>query len=363
MENRYKKIQKIIKKADKYSYGIDYCRIIIASDDDIDNNNNLYRLYYMINTLDTDNSNIATMAIWKHRVNIIKMTTKKWVGILGSIIYDWIVAPLFFFEKYDKNTKKISKVLGNIVYYGIYYRLLEIGYISKNEEFYLFFQKINDKKRISRLDFRFDFFYQKKTELFKAEKITKIKKNTKYKLHMVWDICTGWSLGSRDTKRYIIRAYDKLLDSSLKWKFIFYKDYFKFKSVNRLEFEFLNHFCKKYTYDRMEEFLIYILDYLKADVNIWNIYESKNNTSMEEVQDRYKYYSRTRSMMKTCIENWINIFGIIEEIFIEIWKNEKEIKEIFIEYLKFKKLDWNFYEKIDDIELVEYIRQEYKVFL
>jgi hypothetical protein len=30
----------------------------------------------------------------------------------------------------------------------------------------------------------------------------------------------------------------------VKNKFLLYKDYFKFASVHRLEFEFLNHFCK-----------------------------------------------------------------------------------------------------------------------
>jgi len=54
----------------------------------------------------------------------------------------------------------------------------------------------------------------------------------------------------------------------VKGKFPMYKNYFKYDSVYRLEFEFLNHFCAGFTFDKINDLLEYIEKFLDLDKSI-----------------------------------------------------------------------------------------------
>lgn len=343
-------LSKLQKRASSYSVWIDYLRLIIK-DDEIEEMN---KLTAKMLQLDFDNSSIWYLHFRDYKLSVKKVHAKHWIGLFCCIVYDQKPVPIFDFVQYDEHNRNQNRSWGKLVFYGLYYRLLEIWEIKRtSEDDYLrsFIQWVCWDKAISRIDYRIDLFYNSEKELFKITDITKVRKNLKIEKHFKWKDVESWRFWDRKSKRYIVRWYDKLADTMKKWKFWFYKDYFKFKNVYRLEFEFLNHFCKWYSYKNILNLIVKIQGFLDLDKSIWTIFESRNQADMDDIQNRLKYSITTKWYIKGCIENDINIFGLLDDVFESMWFKQSEIRNIFLDYL-WRKKDWyNMIEKKEDVEL------------
>lgn len=325
-------IPEIAKWFDFHKEKWDYLRVVLKED----NLKGCEDLVRDIDLLDYDNSNFWNKKFSDHTITKIKIRTKKGTAIIWLVSYKEIPQPLFFFERYLEHEAKLTKSWGRIDFYWALDRLIEIWYISRKWEWTLldYIDKIWGKRKITRFDWRIDYFSNDENKKIMLPKdVTKLRSNSKVKYDTEWDRVTWWKLWDRKSKRYVIRAYDKLLDTRVKGKFLLYLDYFKFKNVYRLEFEFLNHFCKDYTFDRREELRDHICAFLNYDKSIWPIFESRNNTDINEVKDRFKYADSTKWYMRWCIEAGMNIFWLLDEVFCSMGKDRGDIMDMFKDYL------------------------------
>jgi len=345
-------IKKLVKDSDEWSYGVDTMRLNIKTEPE---KGNIIKIIEKLRLVDEDNSNYSYIYLDSKKLLLSKMRTKKGYGIMGIIIYLDIPVPLFFLEEYGAGIRDITRSWGNIIYYSWYYRLLIIGGVSTPLQ--KFFNWVNEDLFVTRFDFRVDFFYKEKTKIFRPSLITKIRKRSKIKYHIKGENIESWSYWDRKSKRYLIRWYDKLQDSIVKNKFALYKDYFKFQSVYRLEFEFLNHFCKSKDFKNVKfQDFQYLLDKAKAlmdvDKSFWPIFQGKNETDINEIKDRYKYADSTKGYIRGCYNAGINIFWLFEEVLESLGKKEEEIFKIFLDYVERKKGFWGYIEKMEDIKLM-----------
>lgn len=330
-------VVKLQKESDFYKIGFDYLRLVIKDEDLLQ----LKLLLEKLHSLDFDNSNFWILNFIDRKLTVIKIKTKAWQALVGTIVHNNISYPILFMEEYSEHTRKLSKSWGRIDFYWVFFRLLEIESIKKidiQDSLYLFIKHISKGLKISRTDYKIDFFYNNTTKIFKPSDITKLRSNSKVEYKVIGDGIQSWRLWARKSKQYLIRGYDKLADTNAKGKFDLYKEYFNFKSVYRLEFEFLNNYCKGYTYDTFDELREKIEKFLNVDKSYGTLFTARNkDQDIEGVKDRFKYADSTKGYIKGCVNNNINIFWLIEDVFKSMWKSEEEINKIFLDYLKRKK--------------------------
>lgn len=357
-------ISKLVKKSDKWNEWKDWLRLKLEWE-------NIFLEKY-IKMCDLDNSNFATIYFKDSDITVIKVQTKTWIGLVGTTSYRGSAIPVFYYEKYDDHTKDFSWCYWKFDLYGSFFRLssikriFEVNESFENIEFKIFEENEDSKKvlfyefvknnfwlcKITRCDYRFDFLYinklnekgeKIKQKIFLPSELSKVKSNSKIEYKTTANRIDSWRLWERKNKNYVIRWYDKLLDSWKKWKFALYADYFDYDDVFRLEYEFLNHFCKG--------FYFYDIDKLQIKIDIFfktgNLSKEKNYTTKEKIKldditSRFKYARSCKWYMKWCIENNINIFWLLDEVFDEIGIKENSIKDIYNEYIQ-KKEDFEFY--------------------
>lgn len=367
------KLKKYQKCYDKWSCGYDYLRVKIEEE-------NIYifqSLLDKINLTDFDNSNFIVEYYNDHKVTFFKSYSPKGEVYIWTIIYKDTSVPICVLEKNNNKQKEFTKQWGGFVLYGAYFRLLDIWYIKKDLKWLYgqFYNFIKDLE-ISRADYRFDFFtndenkkimtpwyvtdLRKNTKIFYdtiwGEKTIKNKKGKKWKKSkqltnrnkVLWQI-TGWRLWSRKAKRYLIRAYDKLLDSEKKGKFGLYADYFEYKKVYRVEYEFLNSFCKWYTVKNLKELTQKIYWLLWFNERIWTLFKTYDKLDLTDIQARFKYADTTKGYMTNCITSWINIIWLLEEAFTKAWYSNKDIENMLQDFIKRKKLNEFYYLDIKDL--------------
>lgn len=343
-------INNIKKGCVKWSKGFDYCRLNFKEE-------NLKDLEYFtdkINNLDFDNSNFWGFELWGLNISVIKIQADKGIAGIFSISYQWFSVPLFSILQFSKHNQELLKSFGSITYYGSYFRLQDVWFIK--EDFKKELNKTLLDLWITRVDYRFDiFFNDDKKKIFLPQDITKLRANSKIDYRTTWGNIESWLLGSRKNKKYLIRAYDKLLDTNKKGKFFLYKDYFKYKKVYRLEFEFLNHFCKWYTLRDLDKLNKKIENFLNVKKDN-KLFEGVEDVNIEDVKDRFKYFTSLKAYIKWCIKNEINIFWAYEEVLKELWYKEEQIEEQLIDFIKRKKLFYGNWEKKEDLKLYDLIK-------
>jgi hypothetical protein len=334
----YKKIKKLVKWAEKISMWVDFLRFKITE------KINLFSERLL--QLDTDNSNFCNMFFNDVTLSWFKVTTRTWTGLVMSCAFRWVVVPVIYYEEYNWNTASLTKCIGKIDLYGSYFRLIDIEQIfnwnifspGNSWDFSYIIYDLNKDNLITRLDYRIDFFYNDENKkLFTPQKVTKLRNNWKIENHYTWDTLDSWRLWDRKNKNYFIRWYNKLLDSEKKWKFWLYADYFDFKKVYRLEYEFLNHFCKPTTLKDYENLKTKIQNFFHLWKLDYSYYKTKHKTILKTVFEKMKYSRNTKAYMKWCIENNINIFSLLEDVLEWLWIPDVEIQRVYAEYIQKRK--------------------------
>jgi len=242
--NKFKTV-KILKKCETFFHGIDYLRI------NFDEYIPFFVKYF--GKLDFDNSNFLFDEFLDTRITYQKVQLSVWPSIIWSVEFQWYPVPIFAYSLFQ--TIKTWWKKAKVDFYWSLFRLIHIWEIPHNfiDEFLKFYPIKWDELNISRIDYCIDFMWEKKlvnkrSDLIEEKHISntmkKIRDCAEYTNRAVW---------SKKTKRVYIRFYDKLADSKSKNKFLLYADYFNYKSVERLEFEFGFKFTKWYTYNNLEQ--------------------------------------------------------------------------------------------------------------
>jgi len=341
----------IQKNYDFYSEWIDYARLNLDWP--------IKEFDVLLEKLNLSNSKDFVFSFKDINLSVEKVWLNNGVWLKFSIPYKTITVPLFIYAKYFDYIQNQFKTYWKIDLYGGFYRLQELWFFNlkekekeflKNKNWDLFLEFLFKQiwnLQLTRLDYRLDFF--KKYEsipIFWVSKIFDLRKNSKYREWKKWGVLESWDIWNRASKRVLVRWYDKLIDSETKNKFLLYADYFENKSVHRLEFEFLNHFITWYTYNEIPQFLEKVKDYIEVNKK-YKIYKTYDKTDLSDILDRFKYYRMSKWYIKWLVQNNINIFEVLDEIFLENWFDNEKINDIFKEYLIRKKSFLTSYDNSD----------------
>ncbi len=310
---------KTIKKADEVISWIDYMRLSID-----------WPIAYFekyLKNLDFENSNFAVDE--KNLLTWTKLKMQHWTAVIGSTVYENIPVPIILYTEFDSHNQKMLKTYWKIDLYGSFYRLMELWFIQpefienlvKEEDFEDL--DILNYSNITRLDYKIDLMYKKKTKIPNYKKILSIRKNSKiWQRHNMkkadikeeilrWEELQSWAYGSKSAKRVFLRTYDKLADTEAKWKYMLYKDYYNFKSVYRIEFELLNHFCKGFTYIDYKELVEKFRNSLDCRY-MWKVFYNYNQKpNLEEIEQRIRYFKDFIWRWETILQQNFNPFVVL----------------------------------------------------
>ena len=287
----------------------------------------------------TENSNYQVVEFSDVDITFVRKQTTTGFGITWSVSYQSKSIPIIYYEEYLEPQKEMTKAFWKVTLYGAYFRLKELNFFNlwvKNREslfwsFSNWFKKNFDECYITRLDYKIDFFKKdEKINIFTIDDIKTKRKDTPIKKFEKWDKLESWSVWSRESKRYLVRWYDKIEDINKKNKLILYWDYFDYKTVHRLEFEFLNHFNKdaktweKYKLKDINKLHIKIKKFLDINNNI-QIFETKEKIDLSDVSSKIKYTHSTKWYLRGCIDNWINIFDLAFQCYMDLWYDSDKL--------------------------------------
>lgn len=266
-------LKKLMDTADWISIGIDYMQINLKEV--------LPSLSVILRRLDTDNSNIHFEQVGDYEVSITKSLTKRWPCLNIAISIENIPYTIFQYLEYSDLQQKIINSKGKFVYYGTYFRLLEIGKLNQWFEEMFFWDDYAEfaKWGISRLDYKIDLFYKYDKQIPSLKELIKTRSDWKKRYHIMleqeyrnhiellkdtarphkndlvkyniqsefveWMRTISWDYWSKSNKSLYFRMYEKLIESLAKWKAMLYDDYFKYVNVYRFETEFRIKFNKK----------------------------------------------------------------------------------------------------------------------
>lgn len=313
-------LNSLVKSCEKYSIWIDYLRVKI--DEELSQE---FINYFedIFSKIDSDNSNFYldnNLNITWTRVNL-----SWWPWLICHVSYYSASIPLFMMNEFHESNKIKFQWYWRFDFYGSYFRLKEIDYLDS--DIINFFEWMFQNQMITRLDYRYDFFNTNKP-LFSLDQIIIPQANTQCDLHWPRDTPTSWRCGSKTSKRWLVRWYDKKLDTESKGKWLLYWDYQKFDTVQRLEFEFLNKFCYWYLLKDVWVLLVDIENFIWWQQNYTKKYQSYEKLDLSNDLDRIKYVKRTNWYTKTCMLNKINMFELIENQYFELWFKKEEIKKL-----------------------------------
>lgn len=368
-----KNLHKTIDESDWVSPGIDYLQINLKMV--------VPFLSEILHRLDTDNSNTHFDNFWEYQVSMIKQYSKRGPILNISISIDNIPYPIFQYAEYSDQQKQILKSSWKFVYYGTYFRLLEIWKLNGLFEDMFFNDYYTNFKEesISRVDYKLDFFYKQEKDIVELENMLDTRSNVEKKNYEMtedeytkhigllknitkinnnipviyniqskfsnWSKSTWWTYGSKSNKSLYFRMYDKLVDSIAKGKMMLYDDYFWYESVHRFEIEFRIKFNKKqmpggriqtYKLSELSELQekIYKYLWLQERNNEKFIYQyNENETTDFSERSRYQVDFWWRWYM--IVMSWFNPFISLHRTLIRKNLNGELFKEIVHEYIDF----------------------------
>lgn len=256
-----------LKGADRVRYGIDYLRlnfdkpIRFFSD----------KMSWLVSNSDTIVEDWRTYS---------KIPLPFGICCMVSYSYNGISIPIMLYNTFWGNS--IIQKYARLDFYGSFFRLINVWEFPE-DYFTSFVKNITDETpTISRIDYCYDLFYENEKELPNPKKILKeVNNSTKvciYKKGL--DQNESWSCWSKTNKRYLIRYYNKLLDTQKKWKYFLYGDYLHWKWVHRFEIEFWPKFTRGYTLESIWSLLLKIQYFMGISDDFFNgtmfyKYESK----------------------------------------------------------------------------------------
>lgn len=312
------RVEKNRQSFDYFDYWCDY--LILSFKDRLDYFDDL--LFWV----DTDNSNFWIInEIW-YEITYSKRLTPLWYGLDFSYSYNWVSIPIMQYVKFNSYTKINTKKNWKISIYWSYFRLEEIWEFY--DRFLLKFIKKYSKEDpiITRYDMRFDYF-----SLNNYVNIPSINDICWY-VHSKsliqewkeWNKLIDWSVWNSETWRYRVRYYDKKIDTDKKNKRVLYSDFMKYKSVHRLEIEFLRSFTRWYTLSNIVDLENKIFGVLWLEWKTWDCSQFYQYDSSKEINDenRWWYFNRYITATKKLIKAWYNPYQLIEEAI--IWEFGKD---------------------------------------
>ena len=329
---RYTVLNRLIREADKVETWIDRLRFSIS-----------WSVRYfdrIMSILDGDNSNIYVDE--ERWITWVKLRLFSWDCLLWSTVYKWVSVPIILYNVFDDERWRQYKSYWKIDLYGMYWRLVELWWLWWDfiESFFEEDEKdILHYSNITRMDYKIDLFYKEDVSLPNPKELLKIRKNSKLSLNVMWseEIENRW-YWSKSSKRVYLRVYDKLKDTEVKWKYVFYEDYFNYKKVVRIEFELLNHFCKWYKYKDYLQLVEKLRDSMKVKY-LWKVfYEYNDEPDFNRVYERVRYFKDFIWRWYRILENWYNPFVILYEGLKD--KNVREEELVDLVYKLYEKV-WN----------------------
>lgn len=326
-------INYLLNKSDKYSSYTDYVRCDIKN---IKENQPFINYFDFKNSLlDFDNSNIACEIIDWFNITFNKVNLNNWTGLIWSLVYNETSIPVFIILEYYKHNKKKFNSWGKIDFYGQFCRLKELWIIKD-----YFFKKHIENMPLTRYDWKIDLFnlwlknWYVKYEYF-CDRVNKLVE-TNWKIWKEMDLFTkwnkskihSWKLWNKENKTSLLRWYDKIKDTQVKWKFALYGDYFTFKSVFRLEWEFWVKFCKWHTLKEIEKLLIKINKFLKIDIELYRgkFYFTYEKLDLSDEIQKLRYFKMFKWYLKWVIENNINPYQFVDSMMLQKWYTMQNIK-------------------------------------
>lgn len=354
-------LQKLLKKATTYNDWIDHLTLNMKKE--------LARLHHILATLDDDNSNTYFDSLWEYKISYTKNHSKNWTFLNITVSIEDIPYTLFQYLEYNKKKQEFLKSIWSFTIYSTYFRLIEKKAIEK-DFIELFLGEEYDTILhfpISRIDYKIDFFFNKKTEFPEKTKLIEIRKDSKNEFYKIqppqiqnskhqkiianatyykWEIITWWNIGNKSNKSIFLRMYDKLIDSITKSKVMLYDDYLTYENVFRLEGEFRTKFNKyekttskitkkimPYTYWTLE----WLKEKCKAYYGLSNsntkatVYQYKTNKKIEsyEIRNFNDFWWRA---CKIALQG-LNPFTVILNQFTKREKISKQISSQLVEAL------------------------------
>ena len=335
MKIKKKWLEILEKNSEKFSEWIDYIRVKINLDLD---KKILNYFDTIIWTIDNDNSNIYIDNSFEFPITWNKIYLPTGPALIWTIVFRNISIPCFCYNEFHETNKRLFKSYWKFDFYWQFFRLREIQFIS--DDFYYFFFKIFWQSQVTRLDYRFDFFNYYENKLFSPDLIITEAKNTPWKDYKTWENVHSWLRWTKTSYQWLVRWYDKLKDINSKWKMGLYWDYFQFNTIYRLEFEFLHKWCYGFILDDLEQLKQKCINHINFKPLWCERYKTYDLLDLSNYSDRIKYIRTSNWYLKHLIENNINIFDLVEDLYIELEFSQKDIIELQKNLLIYKQKKW-----------------------
>ena len=194
-----------IHKFDKWGCWCDYLRLCYKDESDFVEDS--------INLVDIDNSNFFTRKIWGHTFTIKKWFCTLWIKLDFSISFNDVSVPVAQFVKFNENSQYLFKCYWKFDLYWSLFRLIDMWYFQKSMILLLKVLISEEDPKITRYDYRIDFFSMKNYKIPEIEEfINYVHTQSKTsEFREGWEL-TNWLVWSKNNWRYAIRYYDKLLE-------------------------------------------------------------------------------------------------------------------------------------------------------
>ncbi len=309
-------LQKLLNESVAYNDWIDHLSLNMKIE--------LPWLHNILACLDDDNSNTYFDSVWEYKISYTKNHSRNWTFLNATISIRGIPYTIFQYLEYKKSKQEFLKSIWSFTIYSTYFRLLEKKILKENFIKLFFGEEYATLVQfpISRIDYKIDFFFDKKTKIPEQIDLIQIRKDSKRECYTIelpkkrnwkydkiianatyhkWNIITWRNIGNKLNKSIFLRMYDKIIDSVAKNKTMLYDDYFEYANVFRLEGEFRTKFNKyenqiskikaellPYTFWSLEELKEKCRRYywLSLDQREAKVYQYKENKKIESYEIR-----------------------------------------------------------------------------
>lgn len=280
--------------------------------------------------IDNDNSNFACYSYQEKDFTYVKTVVTNWLALTFTYSYNWISYPLFQYVKFNNSTRAMVKKWWKINFYWSYFRLVEIWEFDSMFIYWLLKSFSNEDPNITRYDFRIDYFStENDVEIPEINTICEyVSPQSTVRNWFIGNKLIDWSVWNSDTWRYVIRYYDKKIDTDKKNKRALYTDFVKYRSVHRLEFEFLSAFTKWFTLKTLANLEWKILCLLNLDQRDkssrfeWKLFYSYDSSCEITPENAWKFIDRYINLSKKLLKAWYSPYQLIEEAIIWTYWND-----------------------------------------
>lgn len=297
--------------------------------------NSIERFDYLLEQIDFDNSNFWVYHVLWFDLSYQKIRASNWIALNFSVSYSWVSIPIFQYLKFNKETSELIWYYWKFDVYSSYFRLLELNYFSRRFVESWLISLTSENPVITRYDFRIDYFnFQRLISVPSPESCLTLSPQSRSTVYRSWWIITDWSVWSKNTWRYLIRLYDKKIDTDKKWKWILFSDYLCFESVHRLEYQFESSFCRGFHLSdltRLED-KIYTTLWIHDNFD-WLTFYSYDSTKEINDYNKGRHIQRFQNQTKKFVEAWYNPFVLMYDTIVKVYGIE-DAEDLFTEFLK-----------------------------